>query len=441
VFQDRAHISDLLNDFENRSEKVFVIVGRIVAKRNMTKAIFADIQDISGRIQVFISKENIDEKFTFKIGDFLHIKGSLRKTKTGEVTIFSDDSPKNISESENHLPDKTSDENVIINKRYLSILTDKELFNALQRRSKIITSLRNSLLQKGFMEVTTPILSKSTSVGSARPFITKSEYLNKDFYLRGTCEMFLKQLIVAGYEKVFEIGSVFRNESPSLIEFPLLEIEQAFSNVDDMTTLVENILKPLLLEFNIDRFNAPWKKISLRDLLKQHLEVDIFNLSKPELAEFAYKKDHNFNNEYDLNLNCALISNSILKNSIIKTLIEPTFVIGYPKSISPLAKSYDGDSIFSERGYLFIEGLRMCEVVSEQHNPSLQKKAFEEQNSVDIWGKQEHSNPDLLQALSYGCPPTGGVGLNINRLVALILNSRDLDRITFFPLTTTKFHS
>lgn len=441
MFKNRVHISHLLTDFENKSGSSYVIAGRVFAKRNMSKSIFADVQDITGRIQIFVTKENIDTNCLFKIGDFLLVNGKLQKTKMGEITIFVTEPLKIISKADNHLPYKITDDTVIINKRYLSILTDRDLFNNLHRRSKIITALRNSLLERGFIEVSTPILSKNTSVGSARPFITKSEYLNQDFYLRGTCEIFLKQLIVSGFEKIFEIGSVFRNESPSLMEFPLLEIEQAFADINDAIKLIEEVLMQLFHSFGIDKFNGQWDKVSVSELMRAYAKIDLFNVGMHQVQEFASVENIEYNKKLSMALNCALIANNVLKNKIIKDLKKPTFIIDYPKDISPLAKVSDKDSKFSERGYLFIEGLRICEVVSEQCNTELQKQAFEEQNNAAIWGNRDHLNPDLLEALSYGFPPTGGVGLNINRLIALILESSEIDKITLFPLTTSKFHS
>lgn len=445
MIKKRTTIAKIIEEFDSNTYKGYFICGRLITKRQSSNFIFLDIKDSSATIQVVIVKSEILEDTLKNIilnpGDFYAIEGSLLVTKAGEKSLKVQDIKK-LSFASKSLLRTINDSELIIQNRYLDMIANPDLVKALEFRSRLIFSLRSYLFGNGYIEADTPILQEKPTVGTATPFVTRSKCLNRDLYLRGTCEIKLKQLIVGGYEKVFEIGQVFRNESESLIEFLLLEIEVAYYTYTDMADLVEQMLKKVLDSLKINSISHedgevdiavdPWTRISVMDAIKIYYksELDLFSDDdvKQEIVMFG--------KEYKENLpdyNRSQLINIIIKKHIAHKLVKPTFLMDYPKYLSPLASTSENNTFFADRGYLYIGGQRLCEVVSEENNPVKQTAAFQLQDS--LYGVENHVHDDLINALNYGCPPTGGVGLNINRLVSLLTGSDRLRDNTFFPFS------
>lgn len=440
----RTLIVEVLEKFDVGTDKKYFICGRLITKRQSSNFIFLDVRDASAKIQAIIIKSelpDVSENTNFNPGDFYAIVGYLTVTKSGEKSIMVR-SIERISFASKSLLKTVHNPELIIQKRYLDLIANPKLVKDLEFRSRLVFSIRSYLFQNGYIEADTPILHENPSVGTATPFMTRSKYLDRDFYLRGTCEIKLKQLIVGGYEKVFEIGPVFRNESESLIEFPLLEIEAAYHTYMDMADLVEKMFKKILSSLKItsilhekteiDLVANAWARMSVLDAIKTHYKsnLDIFNDNDVEKELIVFDKEFKHDSP---DYKRSQLVNLIIKKHVVHKLIQPTFLINYPKYLSPLASVSKSNPFFAERGYLYIGGQRLCEVVSEENDSKKQLEAFQFQDA--LYGNENHIHHDLVDALDYGCPPTGGVGLNINRLVSLFTGSYKLRDNTFFPLS------
>ena len=460
----RTHlIGDVLVEPEKfiKEEINVEIVGRIRSLRKMGKASFFHIGDKSGRIQVYIRRDDVGEK-NYKIfkqcdlGDFVMVSGKPFHTKTGELTIHMDNFYF-LTKSIRPLPvvkakeddgkkvvyDQFVDKELRYRKRYLDLLLNPEVKNIFIKRSKIIKMMREFLDKKDFIEVETPILQPLYGGAEAQPFITKHNKLDMDLYLRIADELYLKRLIVGGFEKVYEVCKDFRNEGMDRMhnpEFTMIELYQAYADYNDIMDLVEDMLTKIVVEvcgdydFEYDGtkidLTKPWKRASIISLIKEYANIDIEKMSLEEMALFC--KQH----EIELEIKTyGKIIDEIFKQFVEPNLIQPTFVIDYPKEISPLAKSKPGNQNIVERFEVFIGGLEIGNAFTELNDPVDQRARLENQAEKRILGdlSANQVDEDFLEAIEYGMPPTGGLGLGVDRIVMLFTNSHSIKDVIFFP--------
>jgi len=442
----RSHVSGQVQ------EKVSV-AGRITAIRRMGKSSFLDIRDSSGKIQLlFQNTEQLqaDTLELFKdldIGDIIGVKGKLLRTKTGEPTIRVSAFTM-LAKSLQPLPEKwhgLSDTDKRYRQRYVDLIANREVKDVFEVRSRIITAIRQFLDQRGFIEVETPVLQPSAGGALAMPFITYHQALDQDFYLRIATELHLKRLIVGGFDKVYEIGHVFRNEGISTThnpEYTLLESYEAYADYNDVMKMVEEMIYQVSQQVlgsteikyagNTINFKPPWRRITLRDAVKEYSGIDYVNYPT---ASGLMEKMRSLKMDVDPDKNWAKLVDELLKTYVRPKLIQPTFVYDYPVSMSPLAKNKPGKERVVERFQPYAGGLEIGNAYSELNDPVLQRERFEEQlkerpvEDEERWTIDE----DYLLALEYGMPPTGGLGIGIDRLVMLLTNQQSIREVILFP--------
>ncbi len=447
------HSSDIVNNFEQFEGKEVSIAGRLMTKRVMGKAAFCDIYDRDGKIQSYVRKDNIGEqtytdfKKMIDIGDIIGIKGEVFKTEKGEISIKAHELVL-LSKSLQVLPEKyhgLKDQEMRYRQRYLDLIVNPEVKNAFNKRSKIISGIRTFLDNRDFTEVETPILQMIPGGASARPFITHHNTLDLDMYLRISLELPLKRLIVGGFERVYEIGRVFRNEGVSIKhnpEFTLLELYQAYTDYNGMMELTESLIKYLAKNVlgtevinyqgtEID-FSKPFEKISMIDAVKRYVDVDFNQIETLEQAQEIAKKHHI---EFEHHHKKGDILNLFFETYCEDKLIQPTFLIDHPVEISPLTKRKPSNPEYVERFELYIVGREHANAYSELNDPIDQRERFEYQERLREAGDEEANmiDEDFLNALSYGMPPTGGLGIGIDRLVMLLTNVPSIRDILLFP--------
>ena len=432
-------------------EKVSV-AGRITAIRKMGKSSFIDIRDGSGKIQLLMqnAKFNNEQSELFKdldIGDIIGVGGTLLRTRTGEPTIAVSDFVL-LSKSLLPLPEKwhgLSDIDIRYRQRYVDLIANSEVKDIFITRSRIITAIRQFLDQRGFIEVETPVLNPSAGGALAAPFITYHNTLDQDMYLRIALELHLKRLMVGGFDKVYEIGRVFRNEGISTThnpEYTLLESYEAYADYNGVMIMQEEMIyevsqkvlgtgKITYSDNEID-LKPPWQRITLRDAVKEYSSIDYVNYPTADgLREKMRSKDM----DVDPKKNWAKLVDELLKTCVRPKLIQPTIVYDYPVSMSPLAKNKPGKERVVERFQAIIGGLEIDNAYSELNDPILQRERFEEQmkdrhsDEEEQWSIDE----DYLTALEYGMPPTGGLGVGIDRLVMLLTDKQSIREVILFP--------
>jgi len=429
------------------------VAGRIMANRSMGKSAFMDIRDGSGKIQLLFMniKQMEEEKLRlFKdldIGDFIGVEGSILRTRTGEPTVRAD-SFMLLSKSLLPLPDKwhgLSDVEVRYRQRYVDLISNSEVKDVFKTRSRIISAVRRFLDGRDFLEVETPVLHPSAGGALARPFITYHNALDRDLYLRIALELHLKRLIVGGLDKVYEIGYVFRNEGISTThnpEYTLLETYEAYADYIDVMKMQEELIcevsrqvlgtDEVQYDGNSVNLAPPWRRVTLRDAVKEYSGIDF--VKYPTAAELA-EKMRSLEMEVDPKKNWAKLVDELLKTCVRPKLIQPTIVYDYPVSMSPLAKNKPGEERVVERFQTVIAGLEVDNAYSELNDPVLQRERFEEQlkdrqeSDEERWTIDE----DYLTALEYGMPPTGGLGIGIDRLVMLLTDKQSIREVILFP--------
>ncbi|WP_243299319.1 lysine--tRNA ligase [Bacillus litorisediminis] len=430
-----------------------VIAGRVMTKRGKGKAGFAHIQDLSGQIQIYVKKDAIgDEAYevfdSVDLGDIVGVKGTVFKTKVGELSI-------KVSEFEfltkalRSLPDKyhgLKDIEQRYRQRYLDLITNQESRNTFITRSRIIQEMRRYLEARGYLEVETPLLHAIAGGAAAKPFITHHNALDMQLYLRIAIELHLKRLIVGGLEKVYEIGRVFRNEGVSTRhnpEFTLLELYEAYADFRDIMSLTENLIAHIAKEVlgttviqygehEVD-LTPEWKRLHMVDAIKEYTGVDFWKqMTAEEAQELA--KQHGV--EVDANMKFGHIVNEFFEQKVEDKLIQPTFIYGHPVEISPLAKKNEEDPRFTDRFELFIVGREHANAFTELNDPIDQRERFEAQIKEREQGNDEAHmmDEDFVEALEYGMPPTGGLGIGIDRLIMLLTNSPSIRDVLLFPL-------
>ena len=446
-YQDVEH-----DAFENIND-VYTVAGRIMFIRKMGKASFFSIQDKSGKIQIYISINDVGEETytlfkTADIGDIVGVTGKVMKTQTGEITLKCQEYT-HLVKALRPLPEKfhgLTDIEERYRRRYVDLIMNEDSKKVAFTRPKIIRCIQNFMDNRGYTEVETPILNTLLTGASARPFITHHNTQNMDMYLRIALELPLKRLLVGGMESVYEIGRTFRNEGMDPMhnpEFTLMEAYQAYSNLEGMMEMTENMFKTIAKEvFGKYTYNwneneidleGPWKKISMVDAIKEKTGIDFQKeMTVEEALELA--KEHNIEVE-EHQKNVGHIINLFFEKYVEETLIQPTFLYGHPVEISPLTKRNPEDPRFVDRFELFIGGKEFANAYTELNDPIDQLERFEDQLKERELGNDEANDIDMdfIEALEYGMPPAGGIGYGIDRLVMFFTESTSIRDVILFP--------
>ncbi len=435
------------------NEKIVRIAGRIMSWRDMGKANFIDVRDVSDRIQVYVRSNDIgadlfkEFKKKWDIGDIIGVEGYVFRTKRGEISIHAKKITL-LSKSLLPLPEKwhgLKDTDTRYRQRYTDLIINPEVKDTFIKRSKLISSIRRYLDDQGFMEVETPMLVSNAGGAAARPFETHYNALDEDVKLRISLELYLKRLIVGGLERVYEIGRVFRNEGVDTRhnpEFTLMELYQAYTDYYGMMDLTENMYRHVAQEvcgttcvpygeYMID-LGKPFERLTMIDAVKKYSGVDFNEIKTLEEAREAAKA-HNV--EFEERHKRGDILNLFFETFVEEHLIQPTFIMDHPVEISPLTKKKPDAPDYVERFELFITGREMCNAYSELNDPIDQRERFKAQEEALSQGDEEanRTDEDFLRALEIGMPPTGGIGYGIDRLVMLLTNSPSIRDVLLFP--------
>ena len=448
------HSDEIKASFDELEGKDVIIAGRIMTWRDMGKANFIDIQDRNGRIQAYVRMNDVGEEVfkefkTWDLGDIVEIKGFVFKTKTGEISVHAKEI-RLLSKSLLPLPEKfhgLTDTDTRYRRRYLDMIMNPDVKETFIKRSKIITSIRNYLDNLGFIEVETPILNTIPGGAAARPFITHHNTLDMDMYLRIATELYLKRLIVGGMERVYEIGRNFRNEGMDVRhnpEFTCIELYQAFTDYHGMMDIAEALIRnaanevcdSLHITFNgtaID-LETPFRRLTMIDAVKEYSGVDFASFMSDNEKAIAIAK------EKDIEIapgkaTWGDILNSFFEEFVEENLTQPTFIMDYPVEVSPLTKRKPDCPVLTERFELFIMGGEYGNAYSELNDPIDQMSRFEAQMKLREAGDDEANmiDHDFVTALEYGMPPTGGLGIGIDRLVMLLTDSYSIRDVLLFP--------
>ena len=433
------------------------IAGRMMSKRVMGKASFCNIQDKSGNIQVFVSRDELgtDDYADFKkldVGDIIGVTGYVFRTMMGEVSVHAD-TVTLLSKSLQILPEKfhgLTNTDIRYRQRYVDLIMNTDVKETFIKRSKIISTIRRFLDDQGFMEVETPMLVSNAGGAAARPFETHFNALDEDLKLRISLELYLKRLIVGGMERVYEIGRVFRNEGVDTRhnpEFTLMELYQAFTDYHGMMDLTENMFRHIAQEVNGSTtityqgvemdLGKPFERITMVDAVKKYSGVDWNEVADLDAARALAKEHHiefeDFHKKGD-------ILNLFFETYVEEHLIQPTFVMDHPIEISPLTKKKPEDPNYVERFEMFMNGWEMCNAYSELNDPIDQRERFAAQDALAAAGDDEanHTDEDFLNALEVGMPPTGGIGYGIDRLVMIMTDSPAIRDVLLFPTLKTE---
>jgi len=433
------------------------LAGRIMTKRGKGKAGFAHLQDLTGQIQVYVRQDAVGEE-NYKLfdssdlGDIIGVTGTLFKTKVGELSVKVEGFVF-LTKALRPLPDKfhgLKDVEQRYRQRYLDLIMSQESKATFISRSRIIQSMRRYLDDHGYLEVETPMMHSIAGGASARPFITHHNALDMPLFMRIAIELHLKRLIVGGLEKVYEIGRVFRNEGVSTRhnpEFTMIELYEAYADYRDIMSLTENLIAHIAQEvvgsttvqygdYEVD-LKPEWKRLHMVDAIKEYTGADFWNeMSVEEARELA--KEHGV--EINNNMLYGHIVNEFFEQKVEEKLIQPTFIYGHPVEISPLAKKNDEDPRFTDRFELFIVAREHANAFTELNDPIDQRERFEAQLKEREQGNDEAHmmDDDFVEALEYGMPPTGGLGIGIDRLVMLLTNSPSIRDVLLFPLMRHK---
>ncbi|WP_456272796.1 lysine--tRNA ligase [Bacillus sp. AK031] len=458
---DRSHTSqeikeqyDSFTKEELEEKEVSVtMAGRIMTKRGKGKAGFAHIQDLAGQIQLYVRKDGVGEEEyeifnTADLGDLVGVTGTVFKTKVGELSIKAKQFTL-LAKALRPLPEKfhgLKDVEQRYRQRYLDLITSQESKETFIARSKIIQSMRRYLDNNGYLEVETPMMHAIAGGASARPFITHHNALDMQLYMRIAIELHLKRLIVGGMEKVYEIGRVFRNEGVSTRhnpEFTMIELYEAYADYRDIMALTENLIAHIAKEvfgsttvqygdYEVN-LEPEWTRLHMADAVKEHTGADFWKEMTDEEAH-QLAKDHGI--EVKPTMQYGHILNEFFEQKVEDKLIQPTFIYGHPVEISPLAKKNDEDGRFTDRFELFIVGREHANAFTELNDPIDQRERFEAQLKEREEGNEEAHmmDDDFIEALEYGMPPTGGLGIGIDRLVMLLTNSPSIRDVLLFPL-------
>ena len=455
IFEIKTKYAEITHD---KSEESVTVAGRIYIVRKHGKTIFADLGDESGKVQLYIRKNDLgDEQFDLfnqyiERGDIIGVTGHVFRTKLGEITIWVD-SFVLLTKAVCSLPEKfhgLRDVEKRYRQRYVDLIVNDENRQTFRNRSRIISLLRRYLDDNGFLEFETPILQPVYGGANARPFTTYHNFLDQKLFLRIAPELYLKRLVVGGFEKVFEISRNFRNEGVDADhnpEFTMVEIYQVYRDFSDMMELTEKIVTSIIdrmhgkyeLPFGetMLNFTAPWKKLTMEDAVKEIAGIEIFSHSVEELRTLAH--EHRIEDP-DKPRNQREYLIAFFEALVEEKLVQPTFIYDYPVENSPLAKRHRTKEGFTERFELFIAGMEVGNGFSELNDPVDQKERFEAQDEKRRLGDVEAQmiDYDFINAIGYGMPPTGGVGIGIDRLVMLLTNNDSIKEVILFPSMKTR---
>ncbi len=452
-----VHSSEIKEHYEVWEGKEVSIAGRLMSKRVMGKASFCNVQDLKGNIQSYVARDSIGEEEykEFKkldIGDIVGIKGTAFTTKTGEVSIHAE-GVLLLTKSLQILPEKfhgLTNTDIRYRQRYVDLIMNPEVRDTFVKRSQIIKSIRDHLDAQGFMEVETPMLVANAGGAAARPFDTHYNALDEDVKLRISLELYLKRLIVGGLERVYEIGRVFRNEGVDTRhnpEFTLMELYQAYTDYHGMMDLVEDLFRSVALKVlgtavvNYDGveidLSKPFERITMVDALKKYKDIDFTTIHTDEEAKALADQYHV---EYAAHHKKGDILSMLFEEFVEEHLVQPTFIMDHPVEISPLTKKKPDDPEYTERFELFITKREMANAYSELNDPLDQIERFKAQEALLAAGNDEANSmdDDFVNALMIGMPPTGGIGIGIDRFVMLLTDSYAIRDVLLFPTMKSK---
>ena len=452
-YDQQFYSTDITSDYDSFEDKTVSVAGRMMSKRIMGKASFAHILDYKGDIQIYVKRDDIGEESyaqfkTFDIGDIIGVVGRVFKTRTGEISIHAE-KVELLSKSLRPLPEKfhgLKDPELRYRQRFVDLIVNPEVRDTFVKRSVIISEMRSWLNNKGFIEVETPVLNTTASGASARPFITHHNTLDIDMYMRIATELHLKMCIVGGLERVYEIGRIFRNEGMDAThnpEFTTIELYQAYTDYKGMMELAEGVIDHCCKAVNGGRtkityqgseidLTAPFKRVTMNDAVREKTGVDFMSLTDEQARAEAKRLGVEVE---DKTATAGKILPMVFDAFVEDTLIQPTFVIDYPVEISPLSKRKPDDPRLTERFELFIAGHEYANAFSELNDPIDQRGRFIQQAMERAKGDDEAMMIDetFCTALEYGMPPTGGIGLGIDRLVMLLTDSPTIRDVLLFP--------
>ncbi len=437
------------------TEDAVCVAGRIMANRN--SGMFIDLLDDSGKIQIFSHKANLDEAQIallkqFDIGDIIGVKGLIRRTPRGELSIAAKEITI-LAKALRPLPEKfhgLTDVEARYRQRYIDFIMNDESRDVIRTRCRIVSGIRRFLEDEGFLEVETPILQPIMGGASARPFVTHHNTLDMDLFLRIAPELYLKRLVVGGFEKVFEIGRNFRNEGISIRhnpEFTALEAYMAYADYNDTMDMEARMINKLAVDITGSatvtfgeheiNFTAPFKKITVCELIKEVTGIDFMTIDTDEEAR---KAGASLGLTFEKNENWGKVVEVVFEEKAEHTLIQPTFVIDFPKEVSPLVKIHRNNPRLVERADLYVNGWEIGPIYSELSNPIDQRKRFEDQVAAREAGDDEAQmmDEDFLRSLEHAFPPTGGLGLGVDRLAMLLTNSASIRDVIAFPTLRKK---
>ena len=453
VKYDRDHaIKDIIADFDSLEGKTVSIAGRMMSKRVMGKASFCDLRDRDAKIQLYVKRDELgDEPYAdfkkFDIGDIIGVKGEVFRTQRGEMSVKATEIVL-LTKSLQPLPEKwhgLKDVEIRYRQRYVDLIVNPDVRDTFIKRSQIIKEIRKYLDDNGFLEVETPILQTQAGGASARPFITHHNALDIDMYMRIALELHLKRLIVGGLDRVYEIGRVFRNEGIDVRhnpEFTLLELYQAFTDYEGMMNLIEDMMRTVTMNvlgtgkivFNETELDLekPFARMSMKEAVKLYSGVDFDEIADAEEAKKIAKEKHVEVEDHYLK---GDVLNAFFEAFVEEKLVQPTFITGHPVEISPLAKRMPTNPDYTERFELFIMGSEFANAFSELNDPIDQRSRFVRQMELKAAGDEEATDidEDFITALEYGMPPTGGLGLGIDRFVMLLTDSYSIRDVLLFP--------
>ncbi len=447
-----VHSQDIRDRYDELEGQEVSLAGRMMFKRVMGKASFCNIQDLKGKMQLYVARDEIGEESyadfkKYDIGDILGVKGKVFKTKTGEISVHAEEIVL-LSKSLQILPEKhhgLTDTDTRYRQRYVDLIMNEDVKDTFIKRSKVISCIRRFLDEQGFMEVETPMLVSNAGGAAARPFETHFNSLNEDLKLRISLELYLKRLIVGGLERVYEIGRVFRNEGLDTRhnpEFTLMELYQAYTDYHGMMDLTEKLYRHVAKEVTGSEIlkygdhemdlSKPFERLTMVDAVKKYAGVDFNEIPDTEAAK-ALAKEKGI--EFEERHQKGDILNLFFEEYVEDHLIQPTFIMDHPIEISPLTKKKPDNPDYVERFEFFMNGWEMANAYSELNDPIDQRARFEAQEKALAAGddEAEHTDEDFLNALSIGMPPTGGIGFGIDRMVMMMTNSPAIRDVLLFP--------
>lgn len=473
VFEKTHSSGNILENFDDNKQEEFAdvsLAGRIMAIRKMGKATFCHIQDDAGRIQVYLKKDDLPAFYEIlgklDIGDIIGVKGHVFRTKTGEVSVYAKEAillckslrilpiaKEETDENGNKVVyDAFADKELRYRRRYVDLIVNHEVKNVFAKRSKIISGMRRYFEDKGWLEVETPILQPLYGGATARPFTTHHNALDIELYLRIADELYLKRLIVGGYEGVYEFCKNFRNEGMDRShnpEFTLMEIYIAYKDYMWMMGMVEELLSGLCFSVNNSyeveydghklSFQAPFRRATMHSLIEEAISENVRGYSREQLLDVARRN----NIEVESNASGMKIFDEIFSQMVQHTLIQPTFVMDYPVEMSPLAKAHRSEPGLVERFELYVAGTELANCFTELNDPIDQRARLEEQARVKAAGDDEAMvvDEDFLYAIEVGMPPTAGLGIGIDRLVMILTGQTSIRDVLFFPQMKPEKHN